>query len=556
MRKDRDCTDVWQKYQNGIDYHNRINLYQNTERAYNFYEGRQWAGLQNGGDELPFYNFIRPTVNLKVASVAMNNMDIVYSPMNAGEEQEMLNDVCKKLNGYAAQLWEHQKMQSNMWDMNRDAAISGNAYMYFYDQTKCQMMDTTAIYFADEQNPDIQEQPYIIIAERRMVDDIRREAKENGIPEDEITMIVGDSDTEHVVNVDGEVHTDNGKCTSLLYFTRKDGIVHFSRAVKNVVYKPLTSTGCEMYPIVGLTWGERKNSARGIGDVTPMIPNQIEVNKTLARRSIAVKMAAFPRLAYVADKVDNPDDLEMVGAHIAINETTASAISNYVGYLNPAPISSDAKMLTDELVQTTRELAGAGDAAMGNIDPEKASGTAIMAVRDQSMIPLNEQVQAYQQLIEDIARVWYALWVAYNPNGLEVTYSIDGQNMQETIPAQILQALDISIKVDVSPANPFSRYAQEQSIQNLFQAGAITFEEYVSVLDEQSVMPKAKLEQILADRQAAQAEQMAIQQAQMMQQEQMMQQAAAEEQVIAQQEAAVAGQEAQEIAELQSLAAT
>ena len=146
--KHMDTTESWQKYQNGVDYNNRINLYSDTERAFNFFEGRQWAGLQSG-EEMPFYNFIRPTVNFKVASVAMNNMDIVYSPMNAGEEQAMLNDVCEKLNKYAAQLWEHQKMQSNMWDINREAAISGNAYLYFYDQTKCQMIDTTSIYFAD-----------------------------------------------------------------------------------------------------------------------------------------------------------------------------------------------------------------------------------------------------------------------------------------------------------------------------------------------------------------------------------------------------------------------
>ncbi len=551
MGDGKDCTDIWRKYQAGVDYHNRINLYMNTERAYNFFEGRQWAGLEDGGEELPFYNFIRPTVNLKVASVAMNNMEIVFSPMNAGPNQAVLAEVCKKLNGHAAQLWELEKMQSKMWDMNREAAVSGNAFLYFYSDTHSQLVDTTSIYFADEQNPNIQEQAYIIIAERRPVEDIRREARKNGCSDFEVGLILGDQEHQNIVGVDTEVQTEHGKCLSLLYLSRgKDGVVYFSKSTRNVVYKRPTPMGTGVYPIVGLAWGEKKNSMRGIGDVTPMIPNQIEANKTLARRAIAVKTAAYPRMAYVRDKVDNPEALDKVGSHIEINDSGA-AINGIVSYLNPAPISGDAKLLTDELITTTRELQGASDAALGTINPEQASGAAIMAVRDQSMIPLNEQVQAFQQLIEDIARVWYALWAAYNPNGMEVTYDKDGENISEIIPGDVLMDMEISVKVDVSPANPYSRYAQEMSLQNLFQMGAISFEEYVSALDDGAVMPKAKLERIIKNREAKAQEQamqaqtmqaMAVPAAEM----------AGEEAAIMAQEA-MSAQEAQDIAELQSL---
>jgi hypothetical protein len=546
MGDGKDSTDIWRKYQDGVDYHNRINLYMNTERAYNFYEGRQWAGLEDGGEKLPFYNFIRPTVDLKVASVAMNNMEIVYSPMNSGEAQEVLRDVCDRLNRYAERLWEHEKMTSKMWDMNRDAAVCGNSFLYFYDQSKSQLVDNTAIYFSDEQNPNIQEQAYVIIAERRPVEDIRKEARRNGCSDYEVGLILGDQEYQNITGVDVEVQTEHGKCLSLLYFARgKDGIVYFSKSTKNVVYKRPTPMGTTVYPIVGLTWGERKNSMRGIGDVTPMIPNQIEANKTLARRAIAVKSSAYPRMAYVRDKVDNPEALETVGSHIEISDTGANAINSIVSYLNPAPISGDAKLLTDELITTTRELQGASDAALGTINPEQASGAAIMAVRDQSMIPLNQQVQAFQQLIEDIARVWYALWVAYNPNGMEITYEQDGMMVSEIISAQWLLDMEISVKVDVSPANPYSKYAQEMSLQNLFQMGAITFDEYVEVLDDSAVMPKAKLERILEARRAKQEEQMQEMQMQEMQNMQAQEQVAEAE--------TLGAQEAADIAELQSL---
>ena len=38
----------------------------------------------------------------------------------------------------------------------------------------------------------------------------------------------------------------------------------------------------------------------------------------------------------------------------------------------------------------------------GQIDPTQASGTAIIATRDQAALPLNEQVARYRQFVEDV----------------------------------------------------------------------------------------------------------------------------------------------------------
>ena len=56
------------------------------------------------------------------------------------------------------------------------------------------------------------------------------------------------------------------------------------------------------------------NSARGVGECEPLIPNQIEINKTLARRSLIVKRYGYPTAVYDAEKIDNPAALQKVGA--------------------------------------------------------------------------------------------------------------------------------------------------------------------------------------------------------------------------------------------------
>ena len=488
----KDCTEIWQRYQRGRDHHNMLGLYAKTERAFNFFEGRQWEN----GQELPFYNFIQPVVDYKVASICTNNMEIVYSSMNFDALHEKVEGVCKLLNGYAARQWEQLKMDQKMWDINREAAIAGDAYLYFQDSAHATFVDNTAIYFCDEQEPDLQQQKYILIAERRFVSDVKEDAKKAGLSKALVDQIVADAD-----EVGVEVECEEGKCTSILMFERVNGEVAVTRSTRTVVYQPTTVIrGLGLYPVVSLVWDRMKHSCRGVGEVGPMIPNQIETNRTLVRRTEAVKLASYPRMVYDEQKIANMDEMEEAGQRIALQNMAANRISDVIGYLSPAPISSDARILNDELQAMTKTLAGAGDAALGQVNPENASGAAIIAVRDQAMLPLNAQVQAYQQLIEDIARVWLALWVAYSPNGLQVQYFEDGEPVTETVSREVLRRMKIDIRIDVSPANPFSKYAKEQSLENLFRAGAITFEEYVSALDDDAVMPKGKLTTILKGR--------------------------------------------------------
>ncbi|MFQ9681368.1 MAG: hypothetical protein ACLRZH_15915 [Ruthenibacterium lactatiformans] len=140
----------------------------------------------------------------------------------------------------------------------------------------------------------------------------------------------------------------------------------------------------------------------------------------------------------------------------------------------PAPISGDGRIYRPSLC-TSRELEGAGEAATGQVDPTKASGEAIKAARDQSAISLNEQSAAYKQFVEDLAMIWYKLWVAYSVRGLRLA---DGT----LLPHAELEALDIDIKIDISPIDPYSVLSRELSLENALAQQHITFEEYVEAL--------------------------------------------------------------------------
>jgi hypothetical protein len=87
----------------------------------------------------------------------------------------------------------------------------------------------------------------------------------------------------------------------------------------------------------------------------------------------------------------------------------------------------------------------------------------------------------------------------YNPNGLHL-------GGETAVPAEVLQDMKVNVRIDVSPTNPYSKFAQEQALDNLFGRKDISFEEYVKALDDDSNVPKAKLEEIIETRKALMAQ--------------------------------------------------
>ena len=512
--QDGGCTAVWERYEAGRDHHRRAGLYRADERCHRFYEGDQWAGIEAGGEELPMLNFIRPICKYKIATVAMNDTAIIYTPQTEDPGAAVL---CELLTAYAGVLWEQAGMDALKWEVVRSACVTGDHYLYCYAETggalasggpvlRLQSIPRTQVHFADEQQPDPQKQEWILIAERRPVAQLRREAKANGLPARQIARILPDEADDTQVGYTGadEVAREE-KCTSLLFLQKKEDGLHFCRSTREVVYQPeQVIRGLDWYPLCGMRWEPKAGSARGIGVVAPLIPNQIEVNRTLARRAVCVKRYSFPTAVYDADRVANPDALGRVGASLKVKNLAGAPLTSMVQYLTPVGIGSDAAALQSELVALSRELEGASDAATGQVDPTRASGEAIKAARDQSALVLNEQIASYRRMIEQLAGIWLRMWAAYAGNGLSLRLP-DGRGAvcrKIELPPGALDRLAVDVRIDLSPIDPYSVLSRQMALENALAAGHITFEEYVGALDANSAAPRDRFVEILAARRA------------------------------------------------------
>ena len=561
MEEDK-LTQIWKEYSQIKQYLNGKNYYQQLEMNYNFAKGDQWKNLKSGGMPMPVDNIITPICNYKIGVVSQNNMTITFTDENFSREdmeeiedgtsfRKIAEEVIDKINKNIGRFFEANNLENNTWDYDEENCISGNVGMYIYEDEdnnkRADMIYGNNIFFSDENNNDVQDQSFILITFRRSVEKIREEARKHGLGEDKIAEIVADNDLNEQIGNKEEVKDEQGKALCILKLYKKEKevtktqdrtiineygqeeiiqeevkekktTVHMMKSTKNVIYVPETDLGLTLYPVAFDTWINEKNSIRGRGEPQDKIENQIEINRTMARRDIAIAMAAYPKAAYNSNFIENPSALDKVGVAIEVKDKTVQSVRNAIDYLQPAQISPDAKNFCDELSQKTKDNASASDSALGNINPEKASGRSIIAVQDASAIPINVHVARKKKFYEDIGRILFDFMQNVDVDGQQViitnTDDETGQTTTEVeqIPYEIMQRLKVGVKVNVSQTDPFSILAMEQMWDSLFQSGAITFEEWVSGLSNNSKYNKSKLEEIIKKRKEKQREMAIIEQ--------------------------------------------
>lgn len=566
-------TKFWRRYEKGLDYIDNKDLVNRSNKCWNFFVGKQWEGVEADGEDLPFMNFIHPNILRKVTTIYTNRMAVNYSDMDGRTE---LQPVYEALSQMFSAKWEKANEDTLCRRTIKHGGIVGDGLQYFPtgNVEDVQIIYNTDVLFGNESEPNIQRQPYIIIQERRSVEEVKELARQNGISEDEIALIRPDHDTTNTLGNTDEVEnadsSDSMKVTMITHFEKKKEPIteavweedqetgqrigtQIQTGEREVVYVAKCTKYCmvenerpikgepsmvqrangkqgralSMYPILKFSWEEVPNDARGVSQVESLIPNQILINKTLARRSMTTQNTAYPRMAYDETMISNPDDLMKVGIPIAVSSGGAQSVNQAVSYLNPASHSPEPKQLTDDLLEITQELSGSGDTTMGNIDLQRVAASAIVAVNDQAQSMHDDTVANLQQFVEDMANLWVELWQVFSPNGLSVVMKqqveqpvidpMTGQpaidpmtgmpqtemkevEMPVEITAEQLDQIKPLTRIDVTKDNSFTREAQQQVIDGLLEKGLIDLAEWTELATDTSPVPKHGLEVILERR--------------------------------------------------------
>lgn len=517
-------TDVWRDYEKGVMYNRMMHLYDDTEDNYDFYYGNQWKNAKFGDIEKVSLNIINSIVKYKTGVLSQNTYNVIYNLLSDTED-EQLEKICNLLAEKSDSIFENERLDSKARTIIKDACINDEGIFHnYYDpinnDIKVEIVNKNNVCYGNENESNIQLQPYVILSFRRNVDELKEEAKNiYELNEEEIEYILPDNYVEEQAGMEVKYEEITPMCLVLLKYYKKNGKVYYTKCTKFVTLEEDRATDMSLYPVAHFLWEEKKGSSRGIGEVRRLIPNQIEINKTIMRRIISVQLGAHQKLVVNEEFIKDTSSLNKVGAIIKVKGGAGvEDVRKQVGYLNPTSMSPDSKAVQEELINYTQNFNGSTtDEARGNVDPTKASGKAILAVQQATQQPLNEQQYRYKEFLEDEARIWLEMWKAYEVNGL-ILYSdeeieridiktgmpiVEKVKVPVVITQEQLQKLKANIKVDITPTTAFDIYAQEESLENLFVQGKITFEEYVEALPPHSAMPKDKLQKIIKQREEA-----------------------------------------------------
>lgn len=467
--------EIWHEYELGISYKQSFGdkgLYETVKQNENFFIGNQWEGVVAPDLDKPVINILKRVVSYFVSTLVSDDIGVSVEPFG-GALDDQTKTVMTIVSQQFDEVMENCAMDSKNRDAIRNAAVDGDTCFYFWfnphistgessvGQIECEVIDNTNTYFGNPQVWDIQKQPYLIVSLRRILQDVREEARQNGVSD--IDSIVDDNDPNGI-----NTEQETGKCTVLVKFWKQNGTVHYTKVTQNAVVKPDTDLGYRKYPLAWFSWDKIKNSMHGQACLTGLIPNQIFINKMFAMSMQHVKNMAFPKYIYNASLF--PDGFSnRVGEAIPVTGDPNMAFN---AKTVTADMSSQVLQMIDNVISYTRDTMGASDAALGNVKPDNTS--AIIATQKASAMPLELQRMSFYQFVEDYMRIFLDM-MRCNYGIREVSYTDqDGKTQAVLFDFSVLDKLYLKLNIDIGASTYWSELMQVQTTDNLFANGIIT----------------------------------------------------------------------------------
>lgn len=456
---------------------------------------KQWEGVQANGLPTPVFNFLKRVVLFSVANVSTDNLKLHAKPLpSSGErpaaEVELLTDI---LNDQFTGIFEFNKMGACIREFCRNAAVDGDGCMYaWWDPDmetgqdakggiRTEVIPNTQVMFGNPNDRSLQDQPYILIEKRMLVEDAR-DLLING----DRDLITADDKESGDPNLD---QLGGAKVTVLtrLWRSKETGTIHAYQCTRQTEIRKEWDLMLRHYPLTWMSWDFVQDCYHGQAMITGLIPNQIFVNKLFAMSMISLMTLAYPKVIYDRTKVSKWSS--RVGAAIGVNGN----VDGVAKIMDPASISPQISQFIDLAVGYTQKFLGASDVALGDTRPDNTS--AIIALQRAAATPMELTKQALLQAIEDLGRIFMDFMGAYygerfvevpvpnNPMALPDPSGADApRSVIVPFDFSALLGIPCSVELDVGASSYWSEIASMQTLDNLLMQNKISTVEYLKRL--------------------------------------------------------------------------
>lgn len=526
---------VQEEYRQAADYKRQLGthgLYEQSRINERFYSGDQWNGV-NCGDSRPLvrHNVIKRIGDYKMAVVGTPPVAVRFSaegvPVTSASRQQVASyrntlreggkadalspdlaaqSMADALSDYFVTTANRLKLDDLKQRVLRNAYIAGTGVLYTYwddsirtglyaDQARttqvcgdicAEVLEIEQVYMGDPTVEDMQQQPYVIVAQRQPVTAIQRLARQNGcrgwqsIRGDEQEGRAGHATL--LTRFWKEWNEQEGTCT-----------VKAVQICGNVTVRNTWDLGVRLYPLAVFRWEEKRHQCYGESEIPYLIPNQIAINRTVSAGVWSVMMMGMPIMLVNGDVVTQPitnDPGQVVPVYGSGEE-----VRDAVRYVDPPAFSAQLDANVQHLIQDTMTQAGVSSALLGEVDPVNTS--AIVAVREASLLPLTMMQNRFYAFIEEVARIWAEFWMAmYGERALKITEEQEVWYMPFS--GEQCRQMLMSIRVDAGTGDVYSEEKTVETLGQMYDRGILTAKQYLSRLPQGKVPKLNALLQELA----------------------------------------------------------
>ena len=502
------------EFEKAYSFNQQIGLYETVKVNEDFFIGNQWEGVQHNGLPTPTFNFLKQVVLFQVATITSDNLAMQATPLPSVSPYPaaQIEKICEVLNHQYCAIIERNNIVGKLRQFMRNAAVDGDGCMYFWfdpdiengqhvkGEIVAEIIENTRVHFGNPNCREVQEQPYIILSRRSLVEDARelgKRYKKDGVCGmenlDEIT-----ADSEKFSNKYDSYTDDKVTVLTYLYRNRETGTIWCAEATEKGILRKAYDTGYQLYPLVWLNWDYIQDCYHGQAMITGLIPNQKFYNKMHAMVGISLMTTAFPKVVYDRNRIRFWDG--GVGSAVGVNGN----VDNVAKTISGASLSPQIPQFLEMVAEKTRSFLGASNVALGDSRPDNTS--AIIALQRAANTPMELTKQNMYQCVEDMGRIWQDMMsVRYGTRMVEVNMTLDKPGEQplgmQLAPQVFLQPFDfktlrsfpVAIKQDVGASSYWSEMANMQTLDNLLMNHHITLKQYLERLPSGYISKKQEL---------------------------------------------------------------
>ena len=508
---------IFEEYRKGCNFKSALGskgIYEQSKINERFFIGDQWYGAKCGNDRpLVRHNIIKRIGNYKMSQVLSSPVTVSFSaegiPSAGAENSFGYNDIrstaeetdriMKSFREYYKTTAERVKLNDINERILRNAYITGTSVLYTYwDSTiptglyadksrktslkgdiRCEVLDINDIVFGDPYLEDVEGQPYIIVSAKKDVQSVIREARLNGADIATLKRI--------------EESADDGRITVLSklyksYMSNGSKTVKCVKVTETEIIRPEFDTGLRLYPIALFSWERKNNLIYGESEITYLIPNQIAINRMITANVWSAMTTGMPIMLVngdtVTDKITN-DPGQIIKIY-GSNEDVAGAVK----YISPPSAAGDFESSLNSLIENTLTQSGANEVALGDSKAENAS--ALAAMRDAALMPLQMVKSRFYTFSEDVARIWVDFWLTHYGNRPLKTKDKNGIRYEE-FDAQKYKGLCISVNIEVSDSAVYTERERTELLITLFEKGIIDRNQLLKRLPDGAVADRNEL---------------------------------------------------------------